>query len=238
MKKIALMFAVICSAMLTFAAEAPAQKTTVRNPSVVIPQPDPLDRWSIFQIGLFPNIPQNTVTSNVYGVKCGLMVDGYGRVFGAEASWLYSGTCYIYGVQGSWVSCYNREFDGIQAAFACCFNRNRFNGVQASLGLCVAGDFQGLEASALNISGNVTGLQAAAICNVTDDVTGFQAAVICNRTGDVTGFQTSLVNVAEKSRALQVGLINVAKKGGFQFGLINYIEDGVIPFFPFINFQF
>lgn len=199
----------------------------------------PLRMWTPFQVGFLPYFPSAQMTSNVYGIKSGWpMVCGVGRVFGLEASWLYSGTEEMHGIQASWVACADRRMDGIQASFAVCVNEEQLNGLQATLGFAMAGDFYGLQASSLNLSGDAVGFQAAAVANVTGDITGFQASVISNVSKKLTGFQTSLVNVVKESCGWQFGLINVSKKGGFQTGLINYIEDAFLPFFPVLNFSF
>lgn len=226
-----------------------AEKTTCESR----PQLRPLDQWIPFQMGFFPGVPDGTVNSNVIGIKSGWpMVDGYGRVYGLEASWLYSGTDYIRGIQASFIYSQNRKMDGLQADFVgslntdtfngiqgalgFCYNQNGFYGLQSALAYCQSGDFTGLQASAVNISGNVRGFQAAAVTNVTGDVTGFQASVVCNKVGKLTGFQTALINDATASEGIQFGLINISKSKGLQFGLINYIEDAPLKWFPIVNF--
>lgn len=231
MKKLLILSFAVLTGLSVFAA-APAAKPAE-------PEPAPLDQWTFFQIGLFPGIPAATRTSNVYGIKSGWPIcNGYGRVFGLEVSWLLSGTAYAYGIQASWVSCWTKEFGGIQAAFLYTGNTVRFDGIQATLGVAMAGDFNGLEASALNISGNATGLQAAATVNVSGDVTGFQTCVLVNVAKDVTGLQIAGVNKAVENTGLQVGIVNVAKHGGVQLGLVNYIKESAIPFFPILNICF
>lgn len=194
---------------------------------------------SFLQIGILPGFPSNTYNSNVVGVKTGQPCStGIGRVYGLEASWIISGTAHIRGIQACWIYCDNRQFDGIQSSFVVNRNLAGFNGIQATLGVNYAeGINRGLQAGALNISGDIYGFQPAATVNVSGNVTGMQAAVILNHSKDLTGFQTGLLNFADRSCGFQLGLINCAKEKGFQFGLINYIEDGVCPFLPFVNFS-
>lgn len=205
----------------------------------VDPHPKPQDDWVFFQLGILPGIPSGTDSSNVYGIKSGWpIVTGDGRVRGIEASWLWSGTSHVDGIQASWVFCMNRLMNGIMANFVTNINTGMMNGVQATFGFNRAGDLNGLQASSFNYTCDVKGFQAAAIGNITGDVIGFQASVVYNQTGDFTGFQTALINNAEEVTGLQVGLINLAKRKGFQFGLLNFIEDGWLPFFPVVNFCF
>ena len=90
MKKFLLLALAISSAISV--AAAPAAKCST-------PQPDPLDKWTFFSVGIFPGIPAANRTSNVYGIRSGWPIcNGYGRVFGIEASWLFSGTAYMHGI--------------------------------------------------------------------------------------------------------------------------------------------
>ena len=221
MKKLMLMIAVIfCGAVLVSAqgqdkAAAPAAQ----------PEKKPLDQWTFFQLGFFPNFPEGTKNSNVYGLKLGApMVSGYGRVYGIEPSLLYSGTDYINGIQATWVGpsiC--KETYGIQAAW---------------FGPTIAKTVYGIQAScAVNIADEVIGFDPGLVC-ITKNITGFQASAV-NISDKVTGFQASAVNVVrEELKGVQLGVVNYSKKSGCQFGLINIIEDGALPFTIIFNIKF
>jgi len=194
--------------------------------------------WTFFQIGFWFDVPSYTKNSNVYGIKTGQPISsGHGNVCGLEASWLAAGTDYIRGAQGSWVSCFNKEMDGVMASLAYTQNDVRMNGVQAS-GVNLSGDVIGLQASAVNVSGNVKGVQPAAGVNYSGNVSGVQLAVVTNISDNVTGFQSSLINSAANVRGMQFGLINMAKGKSFQMGLLNYIDGAAIPMLPLVNFKF
>ncbi len=249
MKKFLLTAAALCGvALISGAAEKAAAAATTPapvEPKVTAPaqceaeQLRPLSQWTPFQIVFFPNVPNATWNSNVFGIKTGQPASGgIGRVFGLEASWVYSGTDHIKGIQACWVHNQNKTFDGLQSSFVSCLNFERFNGIQATLVFCYAGDYNGLQASLVSMAGNLRGVQAALGLNISGDVTGFQAAGVNVVNGTFTGVQCGLYSQVEKCNGLQLGLVNISGGKGMQFGLINYIEDAWIPVMPILNFSF
>ncbi len=251
MKKL-IVFAVFATlSAFVLAADTPAPAKKAAAPAV----PDPETSWTPFQPAFFPRFPSYSYTSNVYGIKSGWpMCSGIGTVKGIEGSWFYSGTANIEGIQASWISTDCDYLKGIQASMF--FNRiakqgngiqidfgfnlaDEINGIQATLGLNIAGDVTGLQASGFNISRSVTGFQPGFCGNIaTGDVDGFQAGLF-NVAVNVNGVQLSGVNVARgEVCGTQLGFVNIAKKKSFQFGLVNIIKDGPLPFFPFFNFSF
>ncbi|MDD5699330.1 MAG: hypothetical protein PHH77_12010 [Victivallaceae bacterium] len=197
----------------------------------------PLDDWTFFQIGIWFDVPSSTSNSNVYGLKTGQpFSSGIGRVYGAEISWLAAATDDIIGVQGSWVSCFNEELKGIQAALGVCFSKKELQGLQAS-SVNICGNLWGIQAGAVNVGGNIIGLQAAAAVNCGEDINGAQFAFI-NVCNELTGLQASFVNSAQKSRGVQLGFINMSRSSGIQFGFLNFIKDGFVPWFPVLNIKF
>lgn len=223
MKKWIAVFALCALALPVFAADADSEML-------------PIDDNTPFQLCIVPQLPSSQTNSNVFGLKAGAPVSyGKGRVYGAEISVLMSGTDVINGLQASIVFCKSRVMWGLEATLGVALNTQEFEGLLAAPIFTYAGNFNGAQASAFNISGNGIGFQAAAIANLSKDMTGFQAAVITNVTGKTAGFQTSLLNFAEESKGIQVGFLNMSKKTGTQIGILNFIEDGAIPFCPFFN---
>lgn len=224
------LFAALISAPL-FAAEVAA---TPSADSLL-----PLDDNTPFQFCIMPGLPTSQVNSNVFGVKAGAPVSyGIGRVYGLEGSVLMSGTAIINGIQTSIVFCKSEIVWGLQATLGVAINTKGFEGLQAAPIFCYAGDYRGAQASAFNISGNAHGFQAAAIGNISGDVQGFQASVIANITKKFSGFQAAIYNDVDESKGIQFGLISRSKKGGLQFGLLNFIDDAAIPCLPIVNFKF
>lgn len=85
----------------------------------------------------------------------------------------------------------------------------------------------------------VCGLETGLFACLTDRVYGLQASPFFNNSYYIDGMQASLVNSTQDSRGLfQFGLVNVSRRYSVQFGLVNYLEDALIPFFPIINFSF
>ncbi|MCK5087751.1 MAG: hypothetical protein KAQ90_09535 [Melioribacteraceae bacterium] len=74
------------------------------------------------------------------------------------------------------------------------------------------GGFQGWQANAVNISANL--------------FEGFQSGWVNHHSGRFSGLQIAIVNYAETMNGIQLGLINIIKKGGF------------MPWFPIVNWAF
>ena len=74
------------------------------------------------------------------------------------------------------------------------------------------GGFQGWQANAVNISRNM--------------FEGFQSGWVNHHSGKFSGLQIAIVNYAEAMNGIQIGLLNIIKKGGF------------MPWFPLFNFSF
>lgn len=85
----------------------------------------------------------------------------------------------------------------------------------------------------------VAGVEGSLFVSMSDEVYGVQAAPLFNNGRKIEGLQAStLVNIADNVKGLQFGIVNVAKEKSFQIGLLNFIKDSSVPFFPFVNFRF
>ena len=52
------------------------------------------------------------------------------------------------------------------------------------------------------------------------------------------GFQVGAFNHTSDGNPVQIGLLNTTSKGSpFQIGLLNYNPNGFLPFFPFFNYS-
>ena len=74
------------------------------------------------------------------------------------------------------------------------------------------GGFEGWQANAVNISASM--------------FEGFQSGWVNHHSGKFSGLQLAIVNYAESMNGVQIGLINIIKKGGF------------MPWFPIANWGF
>ena len=202
--------------------------------------PQPLDKWTIFQLVFLPNVPNSTWNSNVFGLKTGWVASGgIGSVYGLEVSWVYSGTDTINGAQASWVIVKSKDLNGVQAAFVTTLNTGSLNGLQATGPYALAGDVQGAQFALISQAGNFTGIQGGLALALSKGFTGFQAGAVSIADGPFTGIQCGFVNKAgEKGGSLQLGLFNMTDGKGMQFGFINYSKDAWIPVFPILNFNF
>ena len=107
---------------------------------------------------------------------------------------------------------------------------NSVNGAQTSGLFNIAGDVNGIAAAGLfNTSAVVNGMQASGLFNTAKEVHGAQAAGLMNAANDVNGMQASgLINVARKVRGAQFGVVNVAESSdGIAIGVFNFIKDGM-----------
>lgn len=74
------------------------------------------------------------------------------------------------------------------------------------------GGFRGWQANTVNISA--------------DMFEGFQSGWVNHHSGKFSGLQLAIVNYAESMNGLQIGLVNIIKKGGW------------MPWFPIANWSF
>jgi hypothetical protein len=105
-----------------------------------------------------------------------------------------------------------------------------------------------------NNSDTVAGVDAALGVSMSNKVQGVRFSFLLNNGKDSNGLEGACVNLsknyggvslgifnqaAEKSEMLQLGLINQSSDSkGVQIGLINLMDNGFLPIFPFINFGF
>lgn len=201
-------------------------------------QKDPLKEWTFFQLGFWFDVPSYTKTSNVYFLKLGCPVSsGLGRVKGNELAIFWAGTDYVEGLQSSFIVCENRKVDGVQASLGYCNSMESMNGLQACVGVNMSEKTNGFQPGIVNISGDTNGLQMAAITTISKDLNGAQFSIV-NSSKTLNGFQASAVNMADGGNGVQLGVVNITNKRGIQFGLVNYIKDGWIPFMPLMNISF
>jgi hypothetical protein len=166
------------------------------------------NNWAILQFGVFPGFPAVTQRSNVCGLKIGVPVSG--------------GMGSVSGIEMSILGSTTATVYGMQlSSFANV--TNVMDGVQVS--------------GITNATNYVAGVQLSPI-NVSDIAAGLQMGVVNIDTKTIKGVQVGVVNFTEKVVGVQFGIVNIAKESGLQFGLLNYIEDGWIPYLPLMNISF
>ena len=162
--------------------------------------------------------PFDAATMNVFHLSA---VPGVSLVgFGGESS-LFS-----LGLLGA----HDKNVYAIQHSTLMNIVSNTANGIQISGLFNIAGQTNGAQVTGLfNTSGNVNGGQASGLFNVAKNVNGIQASGLFNVAQKVNGVQaTGLFNYAKEVNGLQVGVINIAESSeGVAIGVFNFIKDGM-----------
>lgn len=81
-----------------------------------------------------------------------------------------------------------------------------------------SGDVTGMQLSGVGnkSGGKITGLQFSGIGNIaTGNMAGMQFGSVFNYSRRLTGIQFALVNIADTSSGLSIGLLNIIRKGGY-----------------------
>lgn len=84
----------------------------------------------------------------------------------------------------------------------------------------------------------VNGIEFAVVGALSDQVNGIQLGAIMSVAEEVNGVQLSIFNQTKKGTDVQIGVVNVAKDKGIQFGIVNYIEGSSVPWMILCNFKF
>lgn len=104
------------------------------------------------------------------------------------------------------------------------------NGVQDSGLFNISGDLNGGQVSGLfNIADVTNGIQVTGLFNAAEELHGLQVAGLFNTAEKVHGTQIAgLVNFAREVDGAQIGVINVAEtSNGVAIGVFNFIKDGM-----------
>ncbi len=188
---------------------------------------------------------------DVTGLRLGLLSSEYHRVAGLDVNGFWGCTRAPSG--GLAVALGGNEasgsFAGLQLAGGVNFVQplwsdepRTISGAQIAL-LGNSGDLRGLQVGLWNglpfthdtrgdqIYGAQLGLMDHA-----GDLRGVQLGIVWSWAGDADGVQVAAWNTAMHLRGVQVGLLNVTKRGGVQLGLLNYNQHGFLKFFPIFNF--
>jgi len=164
--------------------------------------------WPVLQIVFWPGIPPYTDKA-VYGVRTGFPVSGgTGAADGIEITPILSYSDYVYGVQLSGFMNHSKIAEGVRCGF-------------------------------VNVSTEWTkGLQLGVLNLNFQNSTGLDLAVVNTASKNMRGVQLGIVNYVSNQKGVQLGIFNSAEWSSIQFGLINIIKNGWLPFFPFFNFSF
>lgn len=186
-----------------------------------------------FNISLFPGVSLNAAYKDYTFVSFGIIGAYDKNIRAIQASSLMNITSgSVLGIQSAGLFNTAKSVNGIQDAGLFSTTEN-LNGVQAS----------GL----FNIATKkANGVQAAGLFNVADEVNGVQAAGLFNCARKVSGLQLGVVNIAEESDGVALGLLNFIKDGmhhvGFSWDSNNrcdwYIQSGTKHLFLTIGVSY
>lgn len=84
----------------------------------------------------------------------------------------------------------------------------------------------------------VSGIELGILGASSFQVNGFQFAPFAAISNKINGLALSITNFADTVNGVQIGVVNVAKNRSVQIGLVNWISDSCLPFFPFVNVKF
>lgn len=82
----------------------------------------------------------------------------------------------------------------------------------------------------------VYGVEGAVVCASSKDVKGFKGALAFTSGEKLAGVALAPVNLVDEVDGVAFAAVNIAKKGGIQFGILNFMENGFLPWFPLVNF--
>ena len=237
----------------TGTASAPAEQCNAECPSLEWPP----------RIGLYiadtsmANCP-GTVGISLTGVSEGEYFGGIGFGFFGEDFSRQS----VYGIWAGWYGEVQNQA-GLQLGFV--NEARKFAAAQMAAGANSAETCDGVQlAGLINAAADLAGFQAAGFGNLTKTANGFQLAGLLNQAeygsgvqlalfnvtgapledpdrepdGEVrAGFvvQTGLENYSVDRRVFQLGLYNSKSAPGFQIGLVNCSETGLLRWMPFFN---
>lgn len=160
------------------------------------------------------------VNSIKYNVK-GVQVAGFGNtvggdIVGTQVAGLFNvGNGHLQGVQAAGLFNVSGKTEAVQSAGLFNVTSDDFTGIQwAGLFNVSGGKADGLQASSLfNIANGKTKMQVSSLFNVAKDVEVGQASTFLNIGKKVKGFQIALINVADSTSGVPIGLLNIIRKG-------------------------
>ncbi|MCP4179548.1 MAG: hypothetical protein GY756_17445 [bacterium] len=113
----------------------------------------------------------------------------------------------------------------------------KVGGLEASIFSSGTDNIYGMQLSPVNYTKIFYGFQTGAVNFAGKQVYGFQASFVNITEEKTDGVQAGLYNYSKILNGLQIGVLNISDKDGFQFGLINIMKNGWLPFSIIFNFK-
>lgn len=121
------------------------------------------------------------------------------------------------------------EWDIFQLGFW--FSNPKYQDTVGASGFRIGAPFCGGEAPVYGVEGALLGAGS-------DEIYGVQFGLFFAQADTVNGLQAGFYTSAREANGVQIGIVNFAKTKSFQIGLVNFIEDGVLPWCILFNFKF
>lgn len=87
-------------------------------------------------------------------------------------------------------------------------------------------------------SAPVTGVEGAVLGTSSNKINGVQFGLCAAIANEINGLQGSFYNEAKEVNGVQLGIINTSKGKTFQIGLINFTDNGMLPWCVLFNYKF
>jgi hypothetical protein len=121
------------------------------------------------------------------------------------------------------------EWDILQLGFW--FGNPKYQDVIGASGFRIGAPFCGGKAPVYGVEGALLGAGS-------NEVNGVQFGLFFAKADTINGLQAGFYTDTREVNGVQVGIVNFAKAKSFQIGLVNFIEDGVLPWCILFNFKF
>ena len=183
--------------------------------------------WTPVQFSCFEGVKNFPNSTEVNGVKIGIP-------FSAN----YWGPSQI--VNGLEVGLFTETFNSTGLQFAVInINTTQCTGMQLA-GANISQRFKGFQLAVYNEIMDSTGVQLGFTNTAKYNSKAIQIGGINNAADKTDGVQIGAINTSYAFKGVQIGVINTSfrkSSDSLQFGLINFMEDGFLPVFPFFNFK-
>ncbi|MFA6716852.1 MAG: hypothetical protein WC082_11450 [Victivallales bacterium] len=186
--------------------------------------------YTVFQIGVVANLFD---TDNVYGLALAFPVSSNKNNYGL-ATGIWGRSADHRGIQFNAVNL-ARELNGLQVGLVGVINapeEEESMGIQVNVLYNLSETLFGIQTGLVNQSGRLNGTQLGLV-NVADQGIQFGLVNVFNSRRTLEG-----IDSYQSDAQVQVGLYNhSASQYSFQFGVLNYNKNSLIPYFPIFNFS-
>jgi hypothetical protein len=185
--------------------------------------------YTVLQFGVIGNLFD---TDNVFGVAIAFPVSKNKNIYGL-ATGIWSKAADLQGIQFNAVNL-ARELNGVQLGLVGIIDapdEEASTGVQWNLFYNAADTLFGFQSGLVNLGGRMNGTQLGLV-NVADQGVQFGLVNFFNSPRTLEGLDSY-----QSDAHVQVGIYNHSNHEAFQFGVLNYNKNSLIPYFILFNFS-